>query len=327
MSIDPDTGQSVLLMELMDESLTHFLETSANPIPYGVLINICLDVARALSFLHSDTIIHRDLSSNNILLEGTYTAKLTDSGLAKFSNIRMPNVSNTKCPGTQVYMPPEACRTPVVYTTRGDVFSFGVNMIQMLTRRSPDPGNSHKPFVNTVPNSNPTLLSGTIEVRVPEVERRDNHIKEISSAHPLLPVALDCLKDQEEDRPSAGQVYLQLSALKNTPGYIMSEVARHIQQPSVPRQVRSQRSEARDHVKVKRDVKSLNWKIGEDAPSVMKRDELFSSIVGRHKWTKVFPPMLTERHNVAAVSTDTALIVAGREIYGYIRDKTTNIEH
>ena len=40
-------------------------------------------------------------------------------------------------------------------------------------------------------------------------------------------------------------------------------------------------------------------------------NELFSFIVGRHKWTKEFPPMPTERHNVAAVSTDTALIVAG----------------
>ena len=122
--------------------------------------------------------------------------------------------------------------------------------------------------------NNPTLLLGRIEVRVPEVECRDNHIKEISSAHPLRPVALDCLKDQEEDRPSAGPVYLRLSALKDTPGYIMPEVARHIQRSSVPRQVRSQRSETiyRDHVKVKRDVKSLNWKIGEEAPSVMKRD-------------------------------------------------------
>ena len=310
--------------------------------------------------------------------------------MAKFSNVRMTNVSNTKCPGTDVYMPPEAVVEPVVYTANGDVFSFGVNMIQMLTRKSPLPGNRHKPFVNTVPNKKPTLLSGTIEVRVPEVERRDNHIKEISSAHPLFPVALDCLKDQEEDRPSAGQVYLRLSSLKDTPGYIMSEVARHIiQQPSVPRQVRSQRSEAKDHVKVKRDVKSLNWKVGEDAPSVMKRDanavvsgsvayfraygvwtdsthifafdsstdtwtslpdcpsqlttlatvngllttvggkrsnKLFSltgaAAQGNHKWTKVFPPMPTERHNVTAVTTDSALIVAGGEAYGLIQDTT-----
>ena len=127
--VDPDTGLPILLMELMDESLTHFLETSANPIPYGVKVNICLDVARALSYLHLNDIIHRDLSSNNLLLEGTYTAKLTDFGMANFSNVRMTNASNTTCPGTEVYMPSEAVVKPVVYTAKGDVFSFGVNMV------------------------------------------------------------------------------------------------------------------------------------------------------------------------------------------------------
>ena len=73
---DPDTGLPVLLMELMDESLTHFLHqgepargTDQQPeIPFRVQINICHDIALALSFLHSNKIIHRDLSSNNVLL-------------------------------------------------------------------------------------------------------------------------------------------------------------------------------------------------------------------------------------------------------------------
>ena len=62
---DGDTGLPVLLMELMDESLTHFLESSTEPIPYHIQVNICHDVVLALSFLHSNKIIHRDLSSNN----------------------------------------------------------------------------------------------------------------------------------------------------------------------------------------------------------------------------------------------------------------------
>ena len=63
---DPDTGLPALLMELMDDSLTHFLESSPQLIPYHIQINICLDIALALSFLHSNGIIHRDLSSNNV---------------------------------------------------------------------------------------------------------------------------------------------------------------------------------------------------------------------------------------------------------------------
>ena len=65
---DPDTGLPVLLMELMDNSLTHFLESSTQPIPYHIQLNICHDITLALSFLHSNNIVHRDLSSNNVLI-------------------------------------------------------------------------------------------------------------------------------------------------------------------------------------------------------------------------------------------------------------------
>ena len=65
---NPDTGLPALLMELMDDSLTHFLESSPQPIPYHIQVNICHDITLALSFLHSNGIVHRDLSSNNVPL-------------------------------------------------------------------------------------------------------------------------------------------------------------------------------------------------------------------------------------------------------------------
>ena len=109
---DADTHLPVLLMELMDNSLTHFLESSAQPIPYHIQVNICHDITLALSFLHSNNIIHRDLSSNNILLRGNVLAKVTDFGMAKLSDLapyrQATHFSNTMCPGTDVYMPPEA---------------------------------------------------------------------------------------------------------------------------------------------------------------------------------------------------------------------------
>ena len=65
---DSDTGLPALLMKIMDNSLTHFLESSTQPIPYCIQVNVCHDIAVALSFLHSNNIVHRDLSSNNVLL-------------------------------------------------------------------------------------------------------------------------------------------------------------------------------------------------------------------------------------------------------------------
>ena len=218
---DPETGLPVLLMELMDESLTHFLEFSTEPIAYHIQLTICLDIVQALSFLHLNGIIHRDLSSNNILLIGKGRAKLTDFGMAKLVDVRMSHASNTMCPGTDAYMPPEAIDNQAVYTEKGDVFSFGVNIIQILTRKFPKPGDRF----NTVPINDQRFPSGRVEVRVSEIERRNNHISKINTAHPLLPIALDCLKNQEGERPSTGELCQRLAALKDTPKYTESERA------------------------------------------------------------------------------------------------------
>ena len=55
---DTETRLPVLLMELMDDSLTHFLESSPQPIAYHIQVNICHDITLALSFLHSNNIVH-----------------------------------------------------------------------------------------------------------------------------------------------------------------------------------------------------------------------------------------------------------------------------
>ena len=220
---DPETGLPVLLMELMDESLTHFLETAAEPVPYHIQITICVDVAQALSFLHSNGIIHRDLSSNNILLIGKSRAKLTDFGMAKLveANQFISHVSNTLCPGTDAYMPPEAVDKNAVYTEKGDIFSFGVNIIQILTRKFPDPGDRFK--IVLLHTDHPQFPAGRVDVRASEVERRNNHISMIDTTHPLLSIALDCLNDQEGKRPSSGELCQRLATLRNKPECSASE--------------------------------------------------------------------------------------------------------
>ena len=76
---NPETGRPVLLMEMMDESLTRFLERSTCTIPYHIQLNICHDITLALAYLHSNSTIHRDLSSNDVLLIGEGSrAKVTD---------------------------------------------------------------------------------------------------------------------------------------------------------------------------------------------------------------------------------------------------------
>ena len=218
---DPDTNALVLLMELMDESLTHFLESSSEPLPYHVQVNICHDIAQALSFLHSNEIIHRDLSSNNVLLIAGDRAKVTDFGMSKFADVAATRLATmTQCPGTPVFMPPEALNEPPVYTEKLDNFSLGVVIIQVVTRKFPKPTDRYK----TMDLINPSVPGQVIkaQVPVPEFERRNAHISLIEGTHPLLPVAVPCLRNKDTERPSSQQLCQTLAALKESAKYVES---------------------------------------------------------------------------------------------------------
>ena len=214
-SHDPDSGLLVLLMELMDESLTHFLERSQQPLAYHIEVDLCHDIVQALAYIHFKEIIHRDLSGNNVLLI-TGKAKITDFGMSRLLDENRRKTSLTMCPGTLVYMPPEALRNPPAYNKKIDCFSFGVLQIQIMTRQFPDPG----PEKQMVEDSrSPT---GTMEMPILDRERRKSHINLIDPTHALLPTALSCLSYLEKDRPSAQDLCQQLATFKETPRYTHS---------------------------------------------------------------------------------------------------------
>ena len=218
---DPVTGLPILLMELMDDSLTHFLEQSEERLPYHVQVNISHDIALALAFLHDNRILHRDLSSNNVLLIGAgIRAKVTDFGMSKLTELNPRMTGLTKCPGTPAYMSPEALSDPPIYTEKLDCFQAGVLMIQTITRKFPDPG----PAMTRMRDAR--YPTGWTNAPVPEAERRHNHLSLIPRTHPILPIATDCLKDTDTERPSAQQICHRLSALKEAPQYGQSLEAR-----------------------------------------------------------------------------------------------------
>lgn len=204
----PRLGRPVLLMELMHESLTKFLERSAGPLPYYSQFNVGYDVALALAYLHSKSIVHRDLSSNNVLLAKDGKAKVTDFGMSKLIEMHPRATPLTQCPGTLAYMPPEALITPPQYSDKLDCFSYGVLTIQIATRQFPDPGNANR-YVE-----DPKYPTGRVIVPIPEIERRKKHIDLMEADHPLLFVAIKCLKDRDTERPSARELCEQLAPLK-----------------------------------------------------------------------------------------------------------------
>ena len=214
---DPQSRRTVLLMELMDESLTRFIDKSTGPLSYHSQLNICHDVALALAYLHSNAIIHRDLSSNNVLLIGEGSrAKVTDFGMSKLVDMNPRMTPLTQVPGTPAYMPPEALISPPHYSSKLDCFSHGVVTLQIITRNFPNPGDATR-YVE-----DPRYPTGRVSVHYPEIERRKKDIDLIEPSHPLQPIALQCLKDRDTERPSADELCMRLASLKREPRYTHS---------------------------------------------------------------------------------------------------------
>ena len=216
---DPETHLPVLLMELCDESLCRFLERSVGPLPYHTELNISHDIAPALVYLHTNGLIHRDLTGNNILMIGGVRAKVTDLGMSKLAGINPRMTPLTLCPGNLQYMSPEALEEPPSYTEKLDIFSLGVLLVQIMTRQFPDPGPRFQ--VLDIPDD-PRIPESTVRVPIPETQRRSAHLQLISSTHPLKAVAVNCLKGKERERPSAQQLSNTLSELKGGPQYAES---------------------------------------------------------------------------------------------------------
>ena len=213
---DPDTRLPVLLMELCDESLCRFLERSPGPLPYHTQLNISHDITLALVYLHSNGVIHRDLTGNNVLMIAGVRAKVTDFGMSKLAHVNPHMTPMTLCPGNVQYMSPEALEEPPSYTAKLDVFSFGVLLVQIMTRQFPNPG----PRFQVV--EDPRYPDGVVRIAVPETQRRSAHLKLIANTRPLKGIAISCLKGKERERPSAQQLSNTVSELKRAPQYTES---------------------------------------------------------------------------------------------------------
>ncbi|KAF3320349.1 phytosulfokine receptor 1-like protein [Carex littledalei] len=101
-------------------------------------LHIARGSARGLCYLHQSCdphILHRDIKSSNILLDGSFNAHLADFGLARLILPYDTHVT-TDVVGTLGYIPPEYGQSPLA-TFKGDVYSFGVVLLELITGRRP----------------------------------------------------------------------------------------------------------------------------------------------------------------------------------------------
>lgn len=192
-----------LIMELMETSLCKLIDKYANnskDIPMHFKLSILLDTCKGLQFLHSKNIIHRDLSSNNILLTKHCVAKIADLGVAKVVNEDTQNF--TTAPGTPAFSPPEARVAKPTYGSPYDVFSLGCVCIHLVSMQFPKPTEEME-----------MDETGKLKrVDLTEYERRIEYLTNFADKPDLQLIVERCLKDDPIERPVAADV---IEDLKN----------------------------------------------------------------------------------------------------------------
>ena len=177
-------GAPVILMELMDVNLRKAYEQER--VKDHQIHGILYDVAKALHFLHTrpNPVIHRDVSSANVLLKVLYNsewlAKLGDLGTAKIQQ----QVA-TAGPGAIAYGAPEASDFKL-HSSKMDVFSFGILVMEILTKIHP------YEMVDT--------LKVLIQEQFPQYDQ----------------LVTNCTKQQSSDRPTMYDVLVQLDEVTTT---------------------------------------------------------------------------------------------------------------
>ena len=178
-------GAPIIISELMSTSLHKELQQSGSGLDQPTVINISRDVACALNYLHlwrPHPILHRDISSPNVLLEGVvgrgWKAKLSD-----FGSTNIQSQTSTKVPGNPYYASPEA-NQPWDHSPAMDVYSYGVLVMEMCVHQPPG-------------------------LTVPDKQRQIDSI----SWSTMKDLVVRCVNDDRHQRPSISQVLAQLSNL------------------------------------------------------------------------------------------------------------------
>lgn len=132
-------GQHHIVMEYVaGGSLRELLEQQPQ-LPLDQALTIALELADALSRAHHLGIIHRDLKPENVLLTANHSPRLTDFGLARLHRDDSRITQQGLFIGSPAYMSPEALRGEEL-DARGDIWSFGVLLYEMLAGQRPYPG-------------------------------------------------------------------------------------------------------------------------------------------------------------------------------------------
>lgn len=179
---------------------------------------IALGAAKGLAFLHHSCdphIIHRDMKSSNVLLDENLEARVSDFGMAREMNPMDTHLSVSTLAGTPGYVPPEYYQS-FKCTTKGDVYSYGVVLLELLTGKqptdSPDFGDNN--LVGWVKQYTKLKI---IDVFDPQLLKEDPSLMIELLEH--LKIACACLEDRQWRRPTMIKVLAMFKEIEAGSGF------------------------------------------------------------------------------------------------------------
>ncbi|XP_072970656.1 brassinosteroid LRR receptor kinase BRL1-like [Typha angustifolia] len=188
-------------------------KTTGTKLDWAARKKIAIGSARGLAFLHHSCIphiIHRDMKSSNVLLDENLEARVSDFGMARLMNALDTHLSVSTLAGTPGYVPPEYYQS-FRCTTKGDVYSYGVVLLELLSGKKPiDPqefgDNNLVGWAKQMVKENRSN-----EIFDPELMWNISGDAEVFQ---YLKIAFECLDDRPLRRPTMIQVMAMFKELQ-----------------------------------------------------------------------------------------------------------------
>lgn len=153
-----EDGLHYIVMELVEgETLKEYIER-AQVIPWREAADFSIQICEGIAEAHKNSVIHRDIKPQNIIMTPDGTLKITDFGIARATTQATMTMVNNNTIGTAHYLSPEQARGG--YTDeRTDIYSLGVVMYEMLTGRLPFDDDSPVAIAIKHLQENPTMIT------------------------------------------------------------------------------------------------------------------------------------------------------------------------
>ncbi|GLU22347.1 hypothetical protein SLE2022_384280 [Rubroshorea leprosula] len=185
----------------------HLSESSNHILSWEQRVQIMLDAASGLEYLHNGCkppIIHRDVKSQNILLNENFQAKMADFGVSKTFTTEGGSHVSTVVAGTPGYLDPEYYRTNWL-SEKSDIYSFGVLLLEVITSRPVIAKTTDKTHISQWVNF--MLSKGDIK-RIVDPRLKEDF--DVNSAWKAVEVAIACVSPTPTGRPTMKDVVGEL---------------------------------------------------------------------------------------------------------------------